>query len=362
MIDYSLPYYGLLMKKSDFSNTPSYKLPEGYFFCTYREGMKEDWVRIHTAAQMVETKKKASEAFDQKILPHDELLKEFCVFICDEDGQGVANASLLPGYHFGEMRWQVYWVAVMPEHNGLHLCHALIAYLVDLFCSKIGDEWMYLATQTWNYCAISVYKDLGFEPYLGPKPVNWVSDDFSRCNAEGWRIVDEQIKKYVIKQFREAYRRCLYHAERGEMCLPASLCELCYDQHGDAELIFMRKEKINFSEPSWDIKRLIVIGRNDSEVYVVDNEKRSILKTVKWINILSQKPVMRKISKQAFFVRMMSASGMLLRGCFPIMRHGFCYGQLPYGDTERLFNMRADLCRQMYDTLNPMEVTGFYDT
>ena len=362
MIDYSLPYYGLLMKKSDFTNTPLYKLPKGYFFCTYREGMKEDWMRIHTSARMIESIEKASKTFDEKILPHGELLKEYCVFICDKQGRGVANASLLPGYHFGEKRWQIYWVAVMPEHNGRHLCHALISYLVELFCSKIGDEWMYLATQTWNYCAISVYKDIGFEPYLGPKPVNWVSEDFARCNAEGWGIVDKQIGRYVTERFQKAYERCLFYADRGELCFPAGFCELHFDSHGAAELIFIRKEKLNPANFYWNINDLIVIKSIKSEIFVVEGEKNIKLKKIKWINIMSQKPVSRPVSRQSFFTRMMDAGGLLLRGCFPIMRHGIYYGQLPFGDTELFFAKRATLCRQMYDVLCPMEVTGPYDT
>ena len=196
MINKLLPYYGVIMKKTDVHSYPAYRLSDGFSFVPYTPGREYEWCQIQTRAGMTENVRKAREIFEQKFKPYTELLTEHCIFIVDDADRAVASAALWPGKHFGTEHWRIHWVAVDPDYQGMGMGKALMTCLMDIFNSEDHGKWLYVTSQSWNYCAINIYYHFGFRPYLGVQPVNWYSEDFDRCNQKGWALIDQWIHTY----------------------------------------------------------------------------------------------------------------------------------------------------------------------
>lgn len=206
MINKMLPYYGVIMKKGDVRTYPRYELKKGFSFVTYTTGMEGDWCRIQTKAGMVATWNEAKIVFEQKFKHYPELLTKYCVFIVNPENYAVATAALWPGKHFGKEHWRIHWVAVDPDYQGMGLGKVLITRLLDMFVPKEHGEWLYVTSQSWNYCAINIYYHFGFLPYTGVQPVNWHSENFAMCNKQGWALIDQYIEDY---NYNDLYTLCL---------------------------------------------------------------------------------------------------------------------------------------------------------
>ncbi len=200
MINKLLPYYGVIMKKTDIHIYPKYQLRQGFSFAQYMPGREDEWCQIQTRAGMTETYREARKIFEQKFKPYPELLAEHCVFIMDSDAHAVAVAALWPGRHFGTEHWRIHWVAVDPDYQGMGFGKALMTRLMDIFNLRDYGEWLYVTSQSCNYCAINIYYHFGFHPYTGKQPVNWYSKDFDRCNQRGWELIDQWICTYDQKR------------------------------------------------------------------------------------------------------------------------------------------------------------------
>lgn len=196
MINKLLPYYGVIMKKTDVHSYPEYRLSNGFSFVSYTPSREYEWCQIQTRAGLTENVRKAREIFAQKFKPYTELLAEHCIFIVDDKNRAVASAALWPGKHFGTEHWRIHWVAVDPDYQGMGMGKALMTCLMDIFNSGDHGDWLYVTSQSWNYCAINIYYHFGFRPYLGVQPVNWYSEDFDRCNQKGWTLIDQWIHTY----------------------------------------------------------------------------------------------------------------------------------------------------------------------
>lgn len=196
MINNMLPYYGVIMQKKDVCLYPKYELKIGFSFVTYTTEMEYDWCRIQVKAGMTATWHEAKAVFEQKFIPYPELLSKYCVFIMNPENYAVAVAMLWPGKHFGKEHWRLHWVAVDPDYQGLGLGKALITRLLDIFDTEVHGEWLYVTSQSWNYCAINIYYHFGFHPYIDKKPINWYSENFAICNKQGWALINQCIMDY----------------------------------------------------------------------------------------------------------------------------------------------------------------------
>ncbi len=164
------------------------KLPEGYRFQYYKNGMAEDWCRIQYQAGAFDSMKAAEALFEREFAPHQKLLKERMLFILpaetSEDPAG--TASLWIGDDFGEKRDRLHWLAVAPSHQGKGLAKALVAELIACYREKGLGKGIYLTTQTESYKAINIYRQFAFEPSLAA----------IRKNApEGQAFDEEQSRK-----------------------------------------------------------------------------------------------------------------------------------------------------------------------
>ena len=194
MMDKSIPYAGVLMTKTDLNSYPRFDLPPGFRFCGFRAGLEDDWAQLMLAVEQFDTLQQAHDYFREEFLSRPALLETQCLFALDEAGAVAAAASVWPGSHFGRALLRIHWVACAPAQQGKSLAKALITRLLDTLRALPYQDMLYLTSQTWSYKALRLYAGFGFRPYLGEKPVNWISEggDFEREAEAAWRLVFEK--------------------------------------------------------------------------------------------------------------------------------------------------------------------------
>lgn len=197
MLDRTLPYYGVLMTKTNTGTYPRHHLPPGYSFSLYSDGMESDWAKIQSDIDHIKGYDKALEYFKDEFMHDKESLKKRCVFIKDSNGISVATTTLWYGSHFGELKQRIHWVAVDTKHQHKGLAKALMTKTMDIYNELGCSDFIYLTTQTWSYPAINIYLTFGFSPYLDKKPANWegTNEHFEHDNLLAWQIIMESIRK-----------------------------------------------------------------------------------------------------------------------------------------------------------------------
>lgn len=194
MLDKSLPYYGVIMVKTDTNIYPNFPLPEGFTFSGYQPGFEQFWADIMLATQQTDSLAEGLAIFQKDFFPRKDLLASQCLFVLDSAGKAVATASLWYGHHFGVELPRIHWVAVSPEAEGKGLAKALLSRLCGIYNELGYHDFLYLGSQTWSYPAIHLYTTFGFHPYMGEQPINWqtTGGSFSSENKKAWDIIKQK--------------------------------------------------------------------------------------------------------------------------------------------------------------------------
>jgi len=164
MLDKSVPYAGLFMRRTPGASIPAFTLPEGYKFAFFKAGDEVEWARIEAAVLEFKGEFDALMHFKQNFMPFSHQLRRRCLFIEDGTGRKVATSTAWWAHVDGERYPWLQWVGVCPEHQGKGLGKAIIAEATGLMKAIEGDVPMYLKTQTWSYKAIGIYLACGYEP------------------------------------------------------------------------------------------------------------------------------------------------------------------------------------------------------
>lgn len=163
MLDKSIPYKHILMKRPKGTPVKNYALPDGYSLCLYQEGNERDWAEIESSVLEFDDPASALKYYDKEFMPYPEELKRRQYFVRDPEGKMAATASAWWKMS-GDRRVPIlHWVAVKPEYQGKGLGKALVTAAVQRMIALEGDVDIYLHTQTWSYKAINIYLDAGFE-------------------------------------------------------------------------------------------------------------------------------------------------------------------------------------------------------
>lgn len=179
MLDKTIPYYHVLMKREKGSPLKEYKLPENFRFTMFKSGDENQWAEIEASVGEFENAADALVYFQTNYLPYINELERRCIFIEDENGEKVATLTIWWSYT-GKRRvpW-INWVAVKAGYQGLGLGKAIFFEGIKMLIEIEGDVDVYLHTQTWSYKAINIYKKAGFE-ITGEKPVGkYENNDYS---------------------------------------------------------------------------------------------------------------------------------------------------------------------------------------
>ncbi len=163
MLDKTLPYFDVIMKRRAGLPIAMHGLPSGFSIAGFVTGDEVQWASIETAVGEFMTEGEALTYFQNTYLPYNDELARRCVFVRDADGGAVG--TITSWWNTTEERRDpsVHWLAVRPDAQGLGLGKALVAESLKRSLWLEGDRAIFLHTQTWSHRAISIYLKAGFE-------------------------------------------------------------------------------------------------------------------------------------------------------------------------------------------------------
>lgn len=164
MLDKSLPYFRVILKRQPGTPLPTPVLPEGYAIVHYQPGDEQAWAEIESSAGELDgSREVALDYFTREYLPFQKELERRTLFVQAASGEKVATFTAWWNYT-GVRRYPfMHWVAAKAQYQGLGLGKAIIGEGVRLMVAIEGDVTMYIPTQTWSYQAIRLYRWAGFE-------------------------------------------------------------------------------------------------------------------------------------------------------------------------------------------------------
>jgi len=183
MLDKTVPYANVFMRRKKNTPIPQYPLPNGFKFTFYQPGDEVSWAKIETSVLEFENEQEALEYFHGEFTPHAHELDKRCLFIENEKGEKIATSTAWWTYTGTRRDPLLHWVAVMPAYQGLSLGKAISAKATQLLADVEGDKDFYLKTQTWSHRAIRLYEKIGYEVtderYVG----KYVNEDYEKALA-----------------------------------------------------------------------------------------------------------------------------------------------------------------------------------
>jgi ribosomal protein S18 acetylase RimI-like enzyme len=162
MLDKSIPYFNVIMKRPVGVPLPSYALPIGFSIVSYTQGLELDWAEIETSVGEFDTVEESISYFRNEYLPYKKELKRRQFFALSQEGKPVGTIT---GWwnHTGNRRdLSIHWFAVRKEYQGLGIGKALVSECIKQLQCLEGDQVIYLHTQSWSYKAIALYLKAGF--------------------------------------------------------------------------------------------------------------------------------------------------------------------------------------------------------
>lgn len=183
----------VLMILDDFSKMPS-QLPKGYTFAAYQPCYKEPWIQLMVEVELFKSENEARTYFEE-MFEINEAIKSTCIFIVNQENEVFGTCSLWEGNHFNKNRLRVHWMAISKSVQSLGFGTALLLKIIDLYQSMDQKDLLYLATTSDRLRAIAMYEKVGFKPYLGKQPANFLLTDenFEINNNHCWAFIHNQL-------------------------------------------------------------------------------------------------------------------------------------------------------------------------
>jgi ribosomal protein S18 acetylase RimI-like enzyme len=190
MLDKSVPYVNILMKRKAGVPAPEAKLPDGFRFVFFKAGDEKYWAEIEASVLEFGSGQSALEYFKESFLPHLPELERRCVFVENEKGGKVATGMAWWGSLGAKRHPWLHWIAVKPEAQGYGLGKAVSAKATQLLIETEGEADFYLSTQTWSHRAVGIYEKLGWE-------MTYIKNNrkYSRVNFEKAKKLLRKIKQ-----------------------------------------------------------------------------------------------------------------------------------------------------------------------
>ena len=163
MLDKSIQYYDILMKREKGCPYEKYMLPEGYDFVSFKSGDEKEWAEIETSVGEFDKEVDALTYFQSDYLPFKGEIERRCFFVVDKHHRKIATCTIWWCYTGYRRDPWLHWVAVMPEYQGLGIGKALLSECMRKLLDIEGDRDTFLHTQTWSYKALNIYRKMGFK-------------------------------------------------------------------------------------------------------------------------------------------------------------------------------------------------------
>ncbi len=183
MLDKSVPFKHVLMRRPAGHPLPSWSLPDGFSFAFYEPGNDRDWAVIETSVLEFPRSADALLYFQSDFGVYSRELSRRVLFVVAPDGERVGTGSAWFAYTGTRRDPWFDWIGVKPEFQGLGLGKAIAARLMHLEVEIEGDRDIYLHTQTWSHKAIKIYQKIGFEITREKNLRGFLNDEYDEAIA-----------------------------------------------------------------------------------------------------------------------------------------------------------------------------------
>ncbi|WP_271754428.1 GNAT family N-acetyltransferase [Cohnella sp. JJ-181] len=163
MLDRTVPYFNVIMKRQAGRPFPQAELPEGYAIVRYTPGSERQWAEIEASVDEFGSVEEAARYFQKRYLPLAGELEKRLLFVENAQGESVGTIMCWWDDTAGRRDPSIHWFAVKPEYQGIGLGKALVSACLSVMIELEGDRDIYLHTQTWSYKAVRLYGRFGLE-------------------------------------------------------------------------------------------------------------------------------------------------------------------------------------------------------
>jgi ribosomal protein S18 acetylase RimI-like enzyme len=190
MLDKSLPYLNVIMRRPAAPPPPMPPLPPGYRLTGYEMNGDAAWGRVESSVGEFESPDQGRSYFRQHYLLNLPEVLRRVIFVVGPDQAVVGTVTAWWDYTGVRRDAALHWLGVLPAHQGQGIGSALVAACLERLWEVEGNTPVWLHTQTWSHTAIGIYLRAGFEI---------VRDRF----AGGRNDYDEALQ--VLRQVRPGY-------------------------------------------------------------------------------------------------------------------------------------------------------------
>lgn len=162
MLDRSIPYYNIIMKKDTPTDCDTPVLPPKFELHSYRPGVQQQWAELEYEIGDFPSVQEASAYFTKTYLSRPDLLARRGVFVSDKESGGLVGACIA---WFDDQNGtpvsSLHWLITKEAYQGRGIGSALIAAALSIY-EKVNAFPVYLHTQPWSYQAVRLYHKFGF--------------------------------------------------------------------------------------------------------------------------------------------------------------------------------------------------------
>lgn len=195
MLDKSIPFHTIIMKRP-FTKVPTQtSLPTGYNIRTYKLGDEMGWAEIETSVLEFDSVEQALNCH-KGYLPKIEELKRRQWFVENQEGVLVATATAWFKESENGRVPVVHALSCRPEYQGKGLGRIVLIKTIKTFCELDNGKDIWLDTQTWSYKAIGLYLSLGFVP-MKTEVYNQTKNEYQ----EALPILRMKMRKELFQKF-----------------------------------------------------------------------------------------------------------------------------------------------------------------
>ncbi len=183
MLDKSVEYHEIFMKRPAGAPLKRFRLPECFQFVYFKKGDERIWADIEASVMEFDSKSDAHKYFKGKYLPFLSELERRCMFVQDDKGNKIATLSIWWDYTGKRRNPWLHWFAVKPGFQGRGIGNALLYRVMKETIAIEGDVDVYLKTQTWSHRAINLYMRQSFEITTEKKVGPWKNKEYESAVA-----------------------------------------------------------------------------------------------------------------------------------------------------------------------------------
>ena len=162
MLDRSIPYYNIIMKKATSTALDTPVLPPQFELHTYRPGVEQQWAELEYEIGDFSSVQEAKAYFTETYLSRPDLLARRGIFVSDKKSGCLVGACIAwVDEQNGVPVSSLHWLITKEAYQGIGIGSALIATALSIY-EKEDALPVYLHTQPWSYQAVRLYHKFGF--------------------------------------------------------------------------------------------------------------------------------------------------------------------------------------------------------